>query len=106
KQKLPMRSEGNGPVAAHGGKEFFSILEIGGCQHAPVLRQPCHLAAVKRHSAFRPPGRISAPEEERQILHDLQRQVVPEDLERKNDDIDIVKEVKVDVRDIEENGRR
>src|SRR5262249_55098379 len=98
KQKLPMRTDGNCPMPTDRRKKFFSIFEIRGRQYATVLRQPCHFATVKRKSVFRPSGWVGASKEEHRILHNVQRQVIPKDLKSKNDEVHIVKEVQVDMR--------
>jgi len=58
---------------------------------------------VKRRSVFRPSGWVGASKEEHRILHNIERQVIPEDLKSKNDEVRIVKEVQIDMRNIEEN---
>jgi hypothetical protein len=40
------------------------------------------------------------------VLHDLQGEVLAENLQRENDEIDVVEEIQVDVPDIEDNRLR
>src|SRR5215468_7592214 len=98
-----MRGDGACPMATDGGKEFFSILKIRFRQHAAILPQPRHFSAVKWQTALRPSGRVGASKQEHQILHNLQWQVMPKNLECKKDKVRVVKKVEVHVRNMKKN---
>ena len=101
-QEFPVRGNGHRPLPADGGKVLLPLLEIGDRQHPAVGIQPLRpFQAVVAAILAVPTGGKSAAEPKQQLLHQIQVDVVGGHLDGEHGDVDVVKEIEVDVGDRE-----
>jgi hypothetical protein len=102
---LPVRSERRRPLATHRCQILLSVLVVRHREHAPVCRQPFYLAgAVDAIALCGPARRIGAAKPMQGVLHHVERHVGAGHFDSKNDKVDIIEEVKIDMPDVETTG--
>ena len=105
-QVLPVCGQRRRPFAAHRGQILLAVFIIRHREHAPVRRQPFHLAwAVEAIALLVPARRIGAAEAMQHLLRHIERQVGAGYLDRENDKVDIIEKIQIDMPDIEHDGR-
>src|SRR5580765_7276928 len=102
-QKLPMCGDGRGPVPASEGKVLRAVLVIGSRQDRTAGREPFDLPwAMPALAVLLPISRVGPAETEHRILRRAQRQIVGVNLDRQYGEVDVIKEVEIDMSDFEQ----
>ena len=101
-QILPVRSERRRTFAAHRRQILLSRLVVRHRQHTAIGRQPFHLAgAVDGIALLGPARRIGTAEPMQGVLHDVERQVGAGYFDGKNDKVDVIEKIQIDMPDVE-----
>lgn len=98
-QKLPVRRRARRSVVADEREIAIPILVVGGGEHVSALVEPLDTRrAVQRLAALGPAGRVCAAEAVHDLVHRGERKIGRKELASKDDRVDVVKEMQVDVR--------
>ena len=101
-----MRGKRRCPFATHRGEVLIAVFIIRHREHAPVRRQPFHLAgAVEAIPLLGPAGGISTTEAMQRVLHHIKRHVGAGHFDSENDKVDIIEKVEIHMPDIEDDRR-
>ena len=101
-----MRADTRSAVLADEREKTLALVRVRRREHSAARCQPLDARhRVQALSTLFPAGGVRAPEAVQQFLGLSQRQVGTEDLDVQHHDVDVVEEVKVDVRDVKDQRR-
>ena len=97
-----MRRDPHRALRTYLRQKFFTSFVVRRRHRSPISRDELDFARTMSSLSRRfPIGRISAAQPEHHVLRRRQRNVVSEEFERQNGDVDLEKEIKIDMRDTE-----
>ena len=97
-----MRRDAHRALRTYLRQKFFTSFVVRRRHRSPISRDELDFARTMSSLSRRfPIGRISAAQPEHHVLRRRQRNVVRKEFERQNGDIDLEKEIKIDMRNTE-----